>query len=90
LPKGTAEEKAASAVEISRRFKAAAKADPTSLVMSNLGGTGEQTGGRMYSAYLNKQKTWKGMSKARRDAERKAYVDARPQLGRYLAAHGYF
>jgi hypothetical protein len=90
LPKGTAEEKAASAVELSRRFKAASTQNPTALVMSNLGGTDEQTGGRMYSAYLTKQKSWKGMSKQRHDAERKAYIQARPPLGRYLAAHGYF
>jgi hypothetical protein len=90
LPTGTPEERAAKEVEMSRRFAAAAKTDPTALVMSQLGGTDEQTGKRMYAAYRDKQAKWKGMSKQRRDAERKAYIEARPQLGRYLAAHGYF
>lgn len=76
--------------EVDRRWAAAGATTPLALAASRLGGTEEQTGKRMYSAYRDKQKEWTGLRQEERNRRRNEYIEARPLLGRYLAAHGYF
>lgn len=63
----------------SERFNAA-RTEPLASAYNYLGGTDKQIASRQMAAYREKVKTWKGMSATRRQAERSAYLAARPRL----------